>query len=67
MAKYKLSRAKWKGSSYFRKDSKTWRNKPSGQIYSGDSKSIGSPIVGEMERTNNNLYDRDKLVRKRRK
>lgn len=60
MVKKVLSRAKWKGNRYFRKNSKTWRDKSSGQVYSKS----GNKVVGEREPTYYNLYDRDKVVKK---
>ena len=59
----KLSRAKWMGSLYFRKESETWRKyggKKDGQVFYGDNKRPSSEITGEMEPTYNNFYSRDK-------
>lgn len=58
--KKKLSRAYWKGTLYYRSMSKTWRDKPTGQIFYGTKRSIGRPIQGEVEVTNKNFYSRDR-------
>lgn len=46
MARRKLSRAIWKGSWYYRKDSGTWRNKQTGEVKFGPPEITGKHVFG---------------------
>jgi len=58
--KLKPSRAKWNGENYYRKESKTWRNKRTGEV----SKNLRGSVISH-EETGSHPYGMQKRISKR--